>query len=429
MFRRTIMLTILLLLVWNAAYAQAVPTAITYQGKLTGASDTPVPDGDHVLILKLYTAATGGTAVWTSPNTTITTKGGIFTTAFMTTSTVFGSGDLWMETVVDGTALSPRSKLQSVPFAIRASTADVAKAVPGGTITASMLAADVVFMRAPYLTGVKSGLDGKWSIQVFIDGVAQEGSATLGAPYKEEYVTPSVPGSVSYLKCGSLILRRMVTGSRDWATWANAGDVHQVAISLQNAGEENVRWTFTGGMAAGYALKLTDDGLPMEELTLEFDSAPERQVLVVTRAAPVGSGTQTGLTSGLEAGSTYEVDVTGLDLRGTTIASDVQFAYGVTMSLIDGEPRKTLSGHAPKPFILRQNPVLGNVLHRWYTDILTGRGTPGNMSILLTSPGKSPRILLTLEDARPGGSYVLRLADDGLPVEDYKIDYDWVLVP
>lgn len=115
----------LLLLAAAAAFGQAVPSAIGYQGKLTDGSGSPVPDGTYNLVFSLYPVATGGHAYWTSAVTPVQTRGGVFTTALepIDEPSFVQRTDLYIETTVKGSPdviLTPRIKLLSAPFALRA---------------------------------------------------------------------------------------------------------------------------------------------------------------------------------------------------------------------------------------------------------------------------------------------------------------------
>jgi len=52
-----------------------VPKLISYQGVLTDASGTVVPDGNYNLTFKLYDVATGGTPLWTEVQSVAVSKG------------------------------------------------------------------------------------------------------------------------------------------------------------------------------------------------------------------------------------------------------------------------------------------------------------------------------------------------------------------
>ncbi len=113
-----------------SALAQGVPSSISYQGKLADSGGQPVADGTYQVQFKLYAVETEGTAFWTSALQSVQTKGGLFTTEIkpITPGDLAGKTDVWLETWVALppaalAPLSPRVKLASVPFALRAADA------------------------------------------------------------------------------------------------------------------------------------------------------------------------------------------------------------------------------------------------------------------------------------------------------------------
>lgn len=105
------------------AGAQEIPGAMTYQGRLTDTSGQPVPDGSYQFQFKLYAVPTDGTPFWTSDVQNVTTSGGVFTTQLTIGSMdLIGRTDIWLEVWAGSplSALSPRSKINAVPFAFRA---------------------------------------------------------------------------------------------------------------------------------------------------------------------------------------------------------------------------------------------------------------------------------------------------------------------
>jgi hypothetical protein len=114
---------VLLALAAPALHAQAVPTTIPYQGVLTDGAGTPVPDGAYAVQLRLFSAATGGSATY-AENHTVTTTGGVFAVALGGGTPVTGTWTAvhfnqgwWLETAVGGTALAPRTALQPSAYA------------------------------------------------------------------------------------------------------------------------------------------------------------------------------------------------------------------------------------------------------------------------------------------------------------------------
>lgn len=422
MFRtdKCMFLMVLVLLACSAtAWTQAVPSSISYQGKLTSAAGTPVADGNHGLVLKLYTAETGGTAVWSSPSTPVTTRNGVFSTAFAPPAGVFDNGSLWIETVVGGAALAPRAMLRSVPFSIRASTADTAKSVPDGSITAAKLAADVVFTRAPYVLGVKSGLDSQYSVRILIDGQLDEVPVTLAEPYKEWIVPPSGPGAIPQEKRSPLVLRRRVTSNNTWRQWGLAGSPnHSVTIKLMNGIEDAVSWTFSSGQVLTCRFRLADDGLPVEEIAIKFPTRPQRATYGSGRGTTLGAGTQVGLTSGQPDGSVYGLAASGANYSDISIAGDLLYGWGE-------------EGHRVcEPLVVRQHPLARNSIYDWYRQTIVEHQTVfRDASIILKNPGETTKTLVILDEAGPNGTYTLKLADDGLPIEEFGLAAYQITMP
>ena len=120
-------LVIFAMLILTAA-AFAVPQYLTYQGVLrdnTGALVT----GTKSMAFEIFNASTGGTAVFSSGTLSVPVSNGNYTTQLgpVNSTTIFNdTADKYLEVSVDGTALSPRLKINSVGYAIRAGVATAA---------------------------------------------------------------------------------------------------------------------------------------------------------------------------------------------------------------------------------------------------------------------------------------------------------------
>ncbi|MDP6685897.1 MAG: hypothetical protein QGI05_02990, partial [Candidatus Omnitrophota bacterium] len=104
----------------------AIPRYINYQGKLTDANNDPV-NADLSITVRIYSALTGGTALWTEVQT-VTVSNGIFsillgsTTAL--TSLDFNSSYWYSVEIESDGEMSPRQRLTAVAYAINADTLD-----------------------------------------------------------------------------------------------------------------------------------------------------------------------------------------------------------------------------------------------------------------------------------------------------------------
>jgi microcystin-dependent protein len=134
-----IFLTVLAVLFAVPHSYSGVPQLINYQGKLTNAGGSQVPDGSYDVEFKIYDVATGGTALWSetwnSGTSQVATKGGVFNAllgkynpipvTFFADHSVTYLGI----TVGSDSEMTPRQRITSVGYAFEA-----ANGVPRGAI-------------------------------------------------------------------------------------------------------------------------------------------------------------------------------------------------------------------------------------------------------------------------------------------------------
>jgi hypothetical protein len=119
----------------------AVPQVINYQGNLTDGGGAPVADGAQLMKFTIYDAAVGGSALWNSGFQNVTTTNGLFT--YDLGSNVALPDNLFTDTsrylgiaVGVDPEISPRTRLETAPYAyhaLRADSATVAGLSPGVT--------------------------------------------------------------------------------------------------------------------------------------------------------------------------------------------------------------------------------------------------------------------------------------------------------
>jgi len=124
--------TALLFFQVTSIYAQ-IPRAISYQGVLTNPDGTLIKDGNHILTLKLYPTATGGSVLYTESDN-VTVVRGIFNVIIGSATEIPSSLTFdqayFLGVAVDGGAeLFPRTALSAVPYALYAAHAGTADAV------------------------------------------------------------------------------------------------------------------------------------------------------------------------------------------------------------------------------------------------------------------------------------------------------------
>lgn len=126
----------------------ATPSLVNYQGRLTNASGSAVPDNAYAVTLAIYAVPSGGSPLW-SENKVVATTGGLF-------SVVLGSTTPISQSIFNGTTrylgikvgldpeLTPRTAMVTVPYAFRVATVEGAL---GGEISGAV-----------HISGVEEGL-------------------------------------------------------------------------------------------------------------------------------------------------------------------------------------------------------------------------------------------------------------------------------
>jgi hypothetical protein len=106
-----------------------VPDRINYQGKLTDSGGNAL-DGTHIMTFYIYDAETGGSSLWNETQSVDVLAGiynvklGAITPLDVSLFTNEHIYSLYLQVVVDGEALSPRQRLSSTAFAMKAGDSD-----------------------------------------------------------------------------------------------------------------------------------------------------------------------------------------------------------------------------------------------------------------------------------------------------------------
>lgn len=124
---------------------EGVPHLVTYEGYLTD-NGSAIADGPHDMWFRFFTSASAGSPVWQLSQRSVTTTGGHFVVTLGDTTdsqppllpSAFAGGDMWLEVAVgSSTEVVGRQRVVSVPFALRAATAQsAANGAPVGSIQA-----------------------------------------------------------------------------------------------------------------------------------------------------------------------------------------------------------------------------------------------------------------------------------------------------
>lgn len=126
---------LLLVVLLSGQVHAANPATVSFQGKVVNSNGTNVTNGTYTFVFKLYSVASGGTALWTETDS-LTVSGGIFQVNLGAVCPFFTANACNSNTPIDFSnpnlylgitfnsdpagEMSPRVQLQSVPFAFNA---------------------------------------------------------------------------------------------------------------------------------------------------------------------------------------------------------------------------------------------------------------------------------------------------------------------
>ena len=118
--RLNILLVFLLLGAAAALQAQTKPP-LSIQGTLKNGDGTSVADGNYNMTFRLYTASSGGTAVWMESQSNVLVRAGVYSAQLGTVTPInitFTENLFLGTTVGNGAEIVPRTRLTSSPYAL-----------------------------------------------------------------------------------------------------------------------------------------------------------------------------------------------------------------------------------------------------------------------------------------------------------------------
>jgi hypothetical protein len=124
--RRLALLAVLSCALALPAWAQ-VPGRVNFQGLLLDNAGQPVT-GTVTLQLELFSAASGGSALWTETHSSVSVTDGVYDVVLGSqtplTPALFSASPRYLQVTIDGQVLSPRREFVAVPFALHAESAN-----------------------------------------------------------------------------------------------------------------------------------------------------------------------------------------------------------------------------------------------------------------------------------------------------------------
>jgi hypothetical protein len=337
----TALLAALLVLAPMAASA-AVPGTISFTGRVADAG-APVT-GDHTLTFKLFDDPATGTELWTETKT-VTVQDGVLAVALGEATALspglFNGSPLYLEVTVDATVMSPRMAIQSVPYAIKAGTADVALSAQSVACAAPPCIADTEIVGIPG-SKVTSAVSNATNAAYATDAgyATNAGYATTAGAAGDLVCSGCVADAeivdVSGSKVsGTVASATNATNATNATTAANATNVTCAGACVQDAEIQSVSaakvvgtvgsatnaaavpWTGVTGKPTNFAYTTTSNAYPVFQERF-FHSAYTAGTVIVTAGSI--SLVRDGTYGGLMATGTGNVYCTGVPSTGGIVS-------------------------------------------------------------------------------------------------------------
>jgi hypothetical protein len=168
--------------VLNSPDPSVIPTMINYQGYLTDSSGTPL-NGSLSMIFAIYDAASGGTQLWTETQPSVPVTNGLFNVLLGSVNPINAShlnGESYLGIQVGADLeVTPRQRLASVPYAMRADKANDADTLDGMDSTNFVNKSGDTMTGALTVDGIIESTSGGFK---FPDGTTQTTSSQPSEP-------------------------------------------------------------------------------------------------------------------------------------------------------------------------------------------------------------------------------------------------------
>ncbi|MFA5927968.1 MAG: hypothetical protein WC838_01530, partial [Candidatus Margulisiibacteriota bacterium] len=219
MFKKTLLgITLLSMLTISAL---AVPNQLTYSGRLL--QNGALVNSTLTMTFKIYddpTSQAAGDLLWSTSNISVDVNQGIYSVVLdQVSSNVFSGESAYLEVVVGGEILAPRTRINSVGYALQAG----GLSKPGGG-SAVLVSTNGSIGIGAESTGDKLYVDG---------GLFVSGSINLGANTERQVAVHGIIATLNLMGSGQIALKTYKLGS-GWLNRMFINNTGNIGIGTTN---------------------------------------------------------------------------------------------------------------------------------------------------------------------------------------------------
>jgi hypothetical protein len=200
--RVSVVVAALVILIWASVTGAEIPRKFNYQGRLTDSATGDPLAGPQDVTFRIYDQASNGSLLWSEEQTLLPDATGVVAAILGSVDLidVEFDGSIWLEVEVAGEILMPRREIVSVPFALRAGSADEADSAAHATSADHATTSDTATSATHAVTADTAGVATHATSSDSLAGYAAADFADTAHVHDERYYTQdslTVPGTLN----------------------------------------------------------------------------------------------------------------------------------------------------------------------------------------------------------------------------------------
>jgi hypothetical protein len=207
------------LMIWSSAFAE-VPRQLSYSGKLTDKNNNLLPDGNYNMLFSFFTAATGGTAMWSEQHNaglptdnSVPVKAGGFDVLLGSVNKTLPdfsqsqNQNLWLQTEVWINGVDEVFGRRAISSVAYARQAEMANGVVDSCITSAKILNGTIVSADIGTNQITGGASGNIALNTITNSNIANGAidTQAKAPWAPQVYVDGIARSNAKIECGNAV--------------------------------------------------------------------------------------------------------------------------------------------------------------------------------------------------------------------------------